>query len=120
VVFILILLFIIGYYTQLKSNGSYLWDTYRRYELGKDLYAKYRDLSISLGIKDEKKQKSMECIVDKWILAIGHSLKSTSAKLLNRGETIYRVAFNEKSSNFFSNDDEKKYNSLVLSIRLFS
>ncbi len=41
VVFILVIFLRIGYSDQIRSNRSYLWDSYRRYELGKDLYAKY-------------------------------------------------------------------------------
>ncbi|HXT84178.1 MAG TPA: hypothetical protein VN704_07595, partial [Verrucomicrobiae bacterium] len=108
VVLILIIFLFMGYHAQIKSNGSYLWDAYRRYELGKDLYAKYGDLSLSLDIKDEMKQKAMEYIVDKWILAIDHSLKSTSAKLLTKVEHIFRDTFKEKCSNIVLKDLDKE------------
>jgi hypothetical protein len=87
-----ILMFFLGHHAQVNANRATLWDAYRRNELRKNLEIRYGELSLSLGIKDEFKKKTIEYMVDRWFLAVEQSIQSLSSFLLTMVEEIYSFA----------------------------
>ena len=84
-----ILLFFLGHHAQVNANRATLWDAYRRNELRKNLEIRYGEISLSLGINDKFKKKTIEYMVDRWFLAVEQSMQSLSSFLLTMVEEIY-------------------------------
>jgi hypothetical protein len=53
------------------------------------LEIRYGEISLSLGINDKFKKKTIEYIVDRWFLAVEQSMQSLSSFLLTMVEEIY-------------------------------
>jgi hypothetical protein len=85
----LIILFLFGYWAQVKASKGTFWDAYRRYELRKNLEIRYGDITLSMGLKDDYKKMAMEYIVDRWFLAAEMALQTVSSSLLTRIEAKY-------------------------------
>jgi hypothetical protein len=85
----LVVLFWFGHHAQANAHRTTLWDAYRRNELRKNLEIRYGELSLSLGIINKYKKKTIEYIVDRWFLGVEQSMQSLSSFLLTMIEELY-------------------------------
>jgi hypothetical protein len=88
---LLIPAFWLGYLAQIRVNKDILWNAYKRNKLKNLLDAKYGDLSLSLGIRNEYKNNAMNYIVDRWFLATDRALRDISSSLLTQAERKYKA-----------------------------
>jgi hypothetical protein len=89
--FVLIIAFYRGYKAQINANKNILWNAYRRNELRKTLEARYGDLALSLGIKNDYKKVAEDYILDRWFLAAEHTIRDISGGILNKAEIAYKI-----------------------------
>lgn len=88
-------LFYAGHHAQENAHRTSLFDAFKRNEFRKNLEIRYGEISLSLGIKEEYKNKAIEYFVDRWLLGVEQSMLSISSFVLTLVEEAYRIANQE-------------------------
>lgn len=88
-------LFYVGHNAQENAHRASLFDAFKRNEFKKNLEIRYGEISLSLGIKDEYKNKAIEYFVDRWLLGVEQSMLSISSFVLTFVEEAYRIVNQE-------------------------
>jgi len=88
-------LFYAGHHAQENAHRYSLFDAFKRNEFRKNLEIRYGEISLSLGIKEEYKNKAIEYFVDRWLLGVEQSMLSISSFVLTLVEEAYRIANQE-------------------------
>jgi len=84
-------LFYAGHHAQVNAHRMSLWDAFKRNELRKNFEIRYGEISLSMGIKDEYKNKFIEYFVDRWFLGVEQSVLYISSFVLTLVEEAYMI-----------------------------